>query len=133
MSYAFDTFPSESSAAVCAAVLARDTGSKYVALIPGVEKFVHDLSPKVNASYILAYSSLGEPYMYETKYWDVVKEDFEFQKKFLVITEDLFSRGKLQAPRVFLNRGGTGLQGLLHGLSEVRANKVSGGKLVYTA
>lgn len=131
--YAFDTYPNDASAAICAAVLTREGGAKYVALLPGVEEAVKALNPAVEASFILAYSSLGEPYLYETRYTDVVPEDYEFQKKFIVISEDLFAQGKLLAPRVFLNRGGAGLEGLLHGLDEVRANRVSGGKLVYTA
>ena len=44
----------------------------------------------------------------------------------------MLENGKLKAPRVILNKGGHGFEGVLKGMDELRANKVSGGKLVYT-
>ncbi|KAM0547475.1 hypothetical protein ACHAPJ_010348 [Fusarium lateritium] len=130
--YTFDTYPDDNSAAISAAVLSRSGDAKYVGLIPGPEKEVKRLNPAVDAHSILAYSAFGNPYVYEKKYFDVVPGEFEFQKKFIVLAEKLFAEGLVKAPRVFLNRGGNGLEGVLHGLEEVRDGKVSGGKLVYS-
>jgi arginase family enzyme len=44
----------------------------------------------------------------------------------------LLEEGKLKVPRIVLNRGGDGLEGALQGIDELRANRVSGEKLVYT-
>ncbi|PVI00909.1 GroES-like protein [Periconia macrospinosa] len=130
--HAFDTFPTDTSAAVCAAVLSRDGNAKYVGLVPGPEHTVKKLNPAVNARSILAYSASGDPWMYEKEYFPAVVEDFEFQKKFIVLAEKLFAEGLIKTPRVFLNRGGSGLEGILHGLEQSREGKVRGGKLVYT-
>lgn len=130
--YAFDTYPSDASAAVSAAVLSREGGAKYVALIPGNEYAVSKINDAVDATSILAYSTFGEPWVYEKKLFDAVPEDYEFQKEFVKVAERLFEEGKLKAPRVFLNRGGSGFEGVLHGLEEMREGRISGGKLVYT-
>ncbi|KAJ3546370.1 hypothetical protein NM208_g2038 [Fusarium decemcellulare] len=130
--YTFDTYPSDASAAVSAAVLSRSGDAKHVGLIPGFEKEVKRLNPAVDAHSILAYTAFGNPYVYEKEYFGVVPEDYEFQKKFVPVAERLFAEGLVKAPRVFLNRGGSGLEGVLHGLEEVRKGQVSGGKLVYT-
>ncbi|KAF5679430.1 ToxD-like protein [Fusarium heterosporum] len=130
--YALDNFPSDESAAISASALSRSDNAKYVSLIPGFETLVKKLNPSVDAQSILAFSAFGEPWMYESKYYDTVPEDFEFQKKFVLIAERLFAEEKLKAPRVFLNRGGSGFEGILYGLNEVRNKNVSGGKLVYT-
>lgn len=59
-------------------------------------------------------------------------EEFEFAKKFWEISRSLLADGKLKAPRTIVNKGGDGFEGILKGLDELRANRVSGGKLVYT-
>ncbi|KAM0264345.1 hypothetical protein ACHAPA_008270 [Fusarium lateritium] len=130
--YVFDTYPSDVSTAVSAAVLSQSGNAKYVALLPGFENEVKKLNPSVDAQSILAYSALGDPWMYEKEYFHAVPGDFKFQKKFILVAERLFAEGKVKVPRVFLNRGGSGLEGILRGLEETRDGRVSGGKLVYT-
>lgn len=70
--------------------------------------------------------------MYENEFYEAVPADFAFQKKFVKVAEKLFEEGLVKPPRVFLNRGGSGLEGVLKGLVEIREGRVSGGKLVYT-
>ncbi|WZH42999.1 chaperonin 10-like protein [Fusarium acuminatum] len=130
--YVFDTYPSDTSTATSAAVLSKSGDAKYVALVPGFEKEVKKLNPSVDAQSILAYSAFGDPWMYEKEYFPAVPGDYEFQKKFVPVAERLFAEGKVKPPRVFLNRGGSGLEGILRGLEEMRGGRVSGGKLVYT-
>lgn len=131
--YAFDTYPDDASAAICAAVLSRGGGAKYVSLIPGIESAVKRLNDAVDATSILGYSALGEPYVFDNEVCDFSPGDYEFQKKFVKAAEKLLEEGKLKAPRVFLDRGGNGLEGVLHGLEEIREGRVRGGKLVYTS
>jgi NADPH:quinone reductase-like Zn-dependent oxidoreductase len=130
--HVFDTYPSNASTTTSASVLSQSGNAKYVALVPGFEKEVKKLNPSVDAQSILAYSAFGNPWMYENEYFDAVPGDYEFQKKFILVAERLFAEGKVKAPRVFLNRGGSGLEGILRGLEEMRDGRVSGGKLVYT-
>lgn len=131
--YVLDCRPSDTSATVCANVLNRDGVAKYSALLTETEEIVKSLNPNVQTFVTLAYSTFGEPWFYEKKYRDAVTEDYELTKSFALVAEELLAQGKLKAPRVYLNRGGKGFEGLLYGIQEVRENKVSGGKLVYTA
>ncbi|KAI6767589.1 hypothetical protein HG530_005598 [Fusarium avenaceum] len=121
--YVFDTYPSETSTATSAAVLSQ-SDAKYVTLLPGFEKEVKKLNPSVDAQSILAYSAFGDPWMYEKEYFPAVPGDYKFQKKFVPVAERLFAEGKVKAPRVFLNRGGSGLEGILRGLEEMRDGRL---------
>lgn len=128
--HGFDAYPSDVSAGMFSKILGE--GSKYVTLISGYEKTVKELNPAIETSDILAYSAYGDPFMYEKVYFDVSPSDFELHKTFLPIAEGLLDAGKLKAPRVYLNRGGSGLEAISIGLEDVATGKVSGGKLVYT-
>ncbi|KAH7359266.1 chaperonin 10-like protein [Plectosphaerella cucumerina] len=132
LEYIFDTWPDDASARLSAKLLSRDGGARYVALIPGAEKPVKALNPAVEAMSMLAHSTQGEPYVYEGQYFGVVPSDYAHHREFVVLAEKLFAEGKIRAPRIFLNRGGNGLEGILHGLKELESGDVRGGKLVYT-
>jgi NADPH:quinone reductase-like Zn-dependent oxidoreductase len=132
LEYIFDTWPDDTSARLSAKLLSRDGGARYVALIPGAEKPVKALNPAVEAVSMLAHSTQGEPYVYEGQYFGVVPSDYAHHREFVVLAEKLFAEGKIRAPRIFLNRGGNGLEGILHGLKELESGNVRGGKLVYT-
>lgn len=130
--FVFDTYPSKTSTALAASIMPKSEKGRYVALVPGFEEDVNRLNPYVEARSILAYSAFGEPWMYEKKLFDAVPEDFEFQKEFVKMAEKFFAEGLVKPPKVYLNRGGSGLAGILRGLEEIREGRVSGGKLVYT-
>lgn len=63
---------------------------------------------------------------------DAVPENYEFGKKFWEISRGLLAEGKLKPIRVVKNQGGSGLEGVVVGLKELKEGKVSAGKLVYT-
>ena len=132
LKFVFDTFPSKTSTALAASIMPKSAEARYVALVPGFEEDVQRLNPHVKAKSILAYSAFGEPWVCEKKLFDAVPEDFEFQKEFVKMAEKYFADGLIRPPRVYLNRGGSGLRGILRGLEEIREGRVSGGKLVYT-
>ncbi|KAL2212875.1 GroES-like protein [Sarocladium strictum] len=128
----FDAFSAGESDKISAQVLSRDGDGRYVGLEPGREKEVLAINPTVDAKSTLAYSAFGEPYWFEKEYFEAQPADLELQKSFVPVAEKLLAEGKVKTPRVFLNRGGSGLQGILKGLEELRAGNVRGGKLVYT-
>ncbi|KAG9502209.1 hypothetical protein J7337_005034 [Fusarium musae] len=130
--HVFDTHPNLTSITTSAAILQKSPSAIYIALNPGLEREVKRLNPDVTAESILAYSATGNPWMYENKFYEAVPADFAFQKKFVTVAEKLIQGGLVKPPRVFLNRGGSGLEGVLRGLADVRDGKVSGGKLVYS-
>lgn len=78
------------------------------------------------------YTILGEEFSKGGTDYPPVPAEFEFAKKFGEVARQLLEEGKLKVPQTFVNRGGDGLEGVLKGLDELRQNKVSGGKLVYT-
>lgn len=127
---AWDCRPSEESGRTCAKVLAK-AGSRYVTLLPHTQELVKEIIPSVETFFTAAYTVFGEPWFF-LGYHDAVPEDHEFMKAFVHIAEDLMREGKVKAPRMFLNRGGKGLKGVLDGIQEMVEGKVSGGKLVYT-
>ncbi|KAF5618356.1 toxD [Fusarium sp. NRRL 52700] len=130
--HVFDTHPNPTSLKTSAEILEKSPSAIYISLNPGPEHEVKRLNPQVTAESILAYSATGNPWMYENEYYEAVPADFAFQKKFVKVAEKLFEEGLVKPPRVFLNRGGSGLEGVLKGLADMRDGKVSGGKLVYT-
>lgn len=130
--HVFDTHPNSTSIATSAAILQKSSSAIYISLNPGPEHEVKRLNPHVTAESILAYSATGNPWMYENKYYEAVPADFAFQKKFVKVAEKLLEKGLVKPPRVYLNRGGSGLEGVLKGLAEMSEGRVSGGKLVYT-
>ncbi|KAF5595328.1 toxD [Fusarium pseudocircinatum] len=130
--HVFDTHPNPTSLTTSAAILQESPSAIYISLNPGPEQEVKRLNPHVTAESILAYSATGNPWTYENKFYEAVPADYAFQKKFVKVAEKLFQEGLLKPARVYLNRGGSGLEGILKGLVDIKEGKVSGGKLVYT-
>ena len=130
LALAWDCRSTEQGARTCASILSRE-GGRYVTLLPHTQTIVEELNPKVETFFTAAYTVFGEPWFF-LGYHDPVPDDHEFMKKFVTISEDLMREGKVKAPRVFLNRGGKGLTGVLKVIQEIGDGNVSGGKLVYT-
>jgi hypothetical protein len=94
---------------------------------------IRDVNPKVDAPpRTLAYEVLGEKFHRGPTETPPKPEEFEFGKKIYSVAQELLAEGKLKAPRIDVNRGGSGLEGVVKGLDELRAGNVSGQKLVYT-
>ncbi|KAL4785044.1 chaperonin 10-like protein [Aspergillus varians] len=107
-------------------------GGKYAAIMGVNKEEVEAINPNVDGPHVtLMYSIFGERF-FKGEETLPKPEEFEFAKGFWEITRGLLADGKLKAPRTIVNRGGDGFEGILKGLDELRANKVSGGKLVYT-
>ncbi|KAK0387439.1 hypothetical protein NLU13_5751 [Sarocladium strictum] len=118
-------------AKISAKALSSD-GGKYACIIPVDRDDLISENPKVDGPYpTLMYSIFGERFIKGDKETPAKPEDFEFAKKMWELAHGLLTEGKLQVPRLILNKGGKGLEGVLKGLDELRQNNVSGGKLVY--
>lgn len=129
--FVWDCRPSDESAALCAKVLSTNGNAKYNTLLPFTAPLVKELNSEVEVSETLMYSAFGEPWFYKEEY-PPTPADYEFAKKIGKIARSLLAEGKLKAPNIILNRGGQGFEGVLHGMEELRRNRVSAGKLVYT-
>ncbi|KAH8177701.1 zinc-binding dehydrogenase domain-containing protein [Sarocladium implicatum] len=128
---AWDAQAVEGSAEVCLAVLENSESSVFASFGGPRPSALNELSPKVRWEGVVAFTAYGE------KFWlfgpnDPVMEDFEFAGKILEMGAGLLRDRKLKLTRVFVDRGGKGLEGMLQGLEQLGSGDVRGGKLVYT-
>ncbi|CZR49864.1 uncharacterized protein FPRO_16071 [Fusarium proliferatum ET1] len=124
--HVFDTHPNPASLTTSALILQETPSAIYISLNPGPEHEVKRLNPHVTAESILAYSATGNLWMYENEFYEAVPADFAFQRRFVKVAEKLLEEGLVKPPRVFLNRGGSGLEGALKGLADMREGKYIG-------
>jgi len=77
----------------------------------------------------LMYTIFNEEFEKGGRVTPASKEDFEFAKMFFEVTEKLMAEGKLKPHPAKVGSGG--LKGVLQGMEDMKAGKVSGVKLVY--
>jgi NADPH:quinone reductase-like Zn-dependent oxidoreductase len=128
--YAWDTIGEGNSAQICADGMSSDTA------MPSGQKlqYANILSAKfpreeVESKRTLMYSIMGEDFAKGGRKIPAKKEDFEFMKKFVAISQKLIDEGKLKPHNLDVRPGG--LEGILQGLEDMKNGKVSGKKLVY--
>ncbi|KAJ3087203.1 hypothetical protein HK100_008459 [Physocladia obscura] len=107
-------------------------GGVYSALLGVDAKAIAAINPNVTVKNTAAYTVVGEAYEKRGQVTPASVEDFEFAKKFAVLSNDLLAQGKLKVHTPAVNEYGTGLEGALKGLQYLKEGKVSGKKLVYT-
>ena len=121
----WDTISLEGSAKICAEALSSDTsGAKYGSILP-----VKLPKEGVETTMTFMYTIFNDPFEKAGRQTPAVPEDFEFAKKFFSITENLLSEGKLKTHPEKV--GSDGLEGALHGMEDLKNDKVSGVKLAY--
>ena len=124
LTLAWDTISLETSAKICADAMSSSSGGKYGTILP-VKSPRSDL--EVTSTFM--YTIFNEPFHKGKNEFPAVKEDFEFAKMFMEITEKLLQEGKLKTHPEKV--GKDGLEGALKGMEDMKADKVSGQKLVY--
>ncbi|GAB1318591.1 Alcohol dehydrogenase zinc-type [Madurella fahalii] len=131
LTLAWDCIATPDSARICAGCLSRARGGSYRALFGVEDEVVKEVNERVDNGFTFAYTALGEAF-------DVgfavpaVPGDFEFAKMFGELSRELLAAGQVKPVRAEVNRGGKGLEGALVGMRELKAERVSGAKLVYT-
>ncbi|KAF2663140.1 putative zinc-binding oxidoreductase ToxD [Microthyrium microscopicum] len=83
----------------------------------------------VSQTATMMYTSIGDAYVKGGRESPASKEDFEFMKNFVEISEKLIHEGKVK-PVQFEVKGG--IDDILAGLNDMKEGKVSGKKLVFT-
>ncbi|EHK15304.1 uncharacterized protein TRIVIDRAFT_38621 [Trichoderma virens Gv29-8] len=131
LTIAWDCISLEGSAKICAASIS-DKGGKLGLLLPVEPAIINAINPNIISSSTLAYSITGQPMKRYGKSFPANPEDNEFAKEFRDLAEQIFKDGKAKPAKIEVNRGGESLEGVLVGLDEMRKEKVSGVKLVYT-
>ncbi|KAI0596677.1 GroES-like protein [Biscogniauxia sp. FL1348] len=110
-----------------------ENGPTYAAIVAVPRERLARANPRVRGPrYTLGYDAMGEDYV---SWCGEVRADAEkrdFAEWFWGVSEGLLREGRVRPLRPEVNRWGGGLQGVLRGLEDLRAGKVSGTKLVYT-
>ncbi|KAH6658211.1 chaperonin 10-like protein [Truncatella angustata] len=135
---AWDCISLESSAEICARALASDEeGGTWAGLVPVEKEKLLAVNKNVKGPLVtLGYDAFGEEYVWGTSSSNttrpVLPGELEHAREFWELARDLLEEGKVKTIRPTVNRGGEGLEGVLNGLEELRQDRVSGEKLVYT-
>ncbi|KAF2194122.1 oxidoreductase-like protein [Zopfia rhizophila CBS 207.26] len=118
---AFDCISEFDSPAICSEAISSK-GGHYSSLLR-VEKLSRD---DVKNSLTMAYTALGYQF---SPALPASQEDYEFAVKFWRAAEDLVNSGMIKAHPAKVMPGG--LEGIIHGLQDLKVGRVSGAKLVY--
>ncbi|GAW20672.1 hypothetical protein ANO14919_101800 [Xylariales sp. No.14919] len=123
-------------AAISAAALSdSEEGGRprYATIIP-VKRDVFDaLNPVVDGPHFtLGYDAWGVEFLRFGKTYVPDPEETAFATMFWELTQGLLETGAITPLKPEVNRLGSGLEGVLAGLDELRNDRVSGTKLVYT-
>ncbi|KAI1365715.1 GroES-like protein [Xylaria arbuscula] len=123
-------------AEICAAALSSlEEGGKpkYGTIIPVKKEVLEAVNPVVDGPYFtLGYDAYGVPFPRLGVTYVPDQTEVDFARNFWEITEQLLASGKLVPLKPEVNRLGSGLEGVVKGLEELRNDRVSGTKLVYT-
>ena len=123
----WDTISVESSNTICAQAFSSDPScAKYGTILERDDTFSRE---GIERKFTFMYTIFNDPFMIDGEDIPVVREDFEFAKKFFGITEQLLQEGKLRTHPEKV--GPNGLEGALQGMEDMKNDKVSGTKLVY--
>lgn len=131
LTLAWDCIATGDAPLISVAALSRTRPGHYRTLVRVEDEVVRAVNDKVDNGLRLGYTILGEP-INKGQPIPAIPEDYEFGKVFWELSRGLLAEGKIKAARTDVNRGGKGLEGVLVGLQELKAGKVSGVKLVYT-
>lgn len=121
--YVLDCVATPSAATICAAAFSSP-GGRYCSLLP--EQCPHE---NVESTFFLGYSISGEPYIFESEYYEARPGFFEFGKQYLDLIERLWAMELWKTHPMILREGG--LNEVRGGMRDLEEGKVTGTKLVY--
>ncbi|KAL7792423.1 GroES-like protein [Trichoderma ceciliae] len=131
LTLAWDCISEGDSPKICAGSFSGK-GGKLGTLLGVDADIVHAINPNLDVSVTLAYSIFGQPFDRYGGYTEGRPEDNKFAREWRDVAQQLLQEGKVKPSKIEVNRGGSGLEGVLVGLEELRQGKVSGVKLIYT-
>ncbi|KAI1739292.1 GroES-like protein [Xylaria scruposa] len=106
---------------------------KFATIIPVKREIFDEINPVVDGPHFtLGYDAFGDEYPRFGTQFIPDPEEVRFAGIFWDITRELLASGRLTPLKPEVNRFGSGLEGVIHGLDELRNDRVSGTKLVYT-
>jgi hypothetical protein len=117
---------------LCAAALSTTEPSKYGAINKPNKEPIR-ANPLIEGPLmVLNYHILNEPFPFLGNIRVPPPDEVEFAIHFREIIQELLNRNMFKPIHVDMNKGGTGLEGVMKGLDELRNGNVRCAKLVYT-
>jgi NADPH:quinone reductase-like Zn-dependent oxidoreductase len=101
------------------------SGGKYSSIVFSAET----PRPEIDRSMVMAYESYGQYFRKWNMDFPAKPDLYAFTAKFWTLVEPLLANGSLKPHPT---REGKGFEGILDGLDDMRAQRYSGEKLVYT-
>jgi NADPH:quinone reductase-like Zn-dependent oxidoreductase len=127
----WDCVSTPDTAKMCAAAMSPTRGGRYRSLLRVDDPILHEVNPNIDGGFTFAYTVFGEVFN-KFRVHEPSEKDFEFGKNFWDLSHQLLTARQIKPVRFEVNRGGSGLEGVMVGMEELKGNKVSGLKLVYT-
>ncbi|KAH8812586.1 chaperonin 10-like protein [Xylogone sp. PMI_703] len=131
LKYALDCISEGDSTQITVEAMSS-SGGVYTNLLSVADEQVHSVNPKVQKKGTLAYTMFGQPFKMGDSEIPTVPGHWEFGVMFWELSRKLLAGGKVKVHKPTVNKGGSGLEGVMAGLDLLRNGKVSGEKLVYT-
>ncbi|KAH7325695.1 chaperonin 10-like protein [Stachybotrys elegans] len=130
---ALDCQADDASLTICAKVL-KGEKPHLASLLLGDRTAIDAINPDLKWDVPLGYYAFGEDFQcFDYFFWEAKQDEYEYLQRFVPIFWGALASGKVKPPRLFINQGGSGLEGVIAGMEYLRQGKVRGGKLVYTA
>lgn len=113
--------------------LSHTQPSKYGVINMPNEELLKNKSSLVDGPLItVAYNIFNELYIFAGNEMPPKADELEFATGFFELTAKLLESGTIKPLKFVANKTGDGLEGVIKGMDELRAGRVSGTKLVYT-
>ncbi|KAI8630067.1 putative alcohol dehydrogenase [Xylariaceae sp. FL1651] len=121
-------------AGICAAAMSDAEPGTYGTIMPADYELLSKTNPKVHGQpFMRGYDTMGEDYCWLGQIpIRPDPEEMEYYRRFLELTQPLLANGSIKPLRAAVNKTGSGLEGVVKGLEEMKAGNISGEKLVYT-
>lgn len=118
---------------ICAAAMSDTEPGIYATISLSDKEVLNKTNPLVEGPHLtMGYDAFGEKYVFMGREVPAKPDEMEFATNFVALSIELLANGTIKPINQTVNKNGSGLEGVLKGLDEMRAGNVSGTKLVYT-
>ncbi|KAJ6789977.1 hypothetical protein PWT90_02933 [Aphanocladium album] len=120
-------------AGVCAAAMSDTEEGDYGVINPADAGVLRATNDKVRGPHLtIAYEVFGEKWMWNGYVMEAKQDELAFAEEFFGQAREMLKEGIIKPIEPCVDKLGSGLEGVMRGLDELRAGRVSGTKLVYT-
>lgn len=118
--------------AICAAALSDAYPGTYGAINTDNTEVLKTNRQIGEPLHTLGHIAIGEQFVFGDTTFPVTPDEADYAVIFLELSRSLLETGAIKPVSPTVNKMGSGLDGVIKGLDEIRNGRVSGTKLVYT-